>query len=175
MEFTPFIFPAWLRQVRRRVGGRFINVNVSVRHRVDVMRIASLFIAFVLSFFLAQAPVLAKVTATVSLSKQTMVVKVDGEVVGVWRVSTGRKGYATPRGAYSAKRLHARYFSRKYDNAPMHFAVFFRGGYAIHATNQVARLGRPASHGCVRLAPGNAKKFFALVKQRGGARINIVG
>jgi lipoprotein-anchoring transpeptidase ErfK/SrfK len=142
---------------------------------MDVMRIASLVFAFVLSLFLAHAPAIAKVTATVSLSKQTMVVKVDGEIVGVWRVSTGKKGYATPRGTYSAKRLHARYFSRKYDNAPMHYAVFFRGGYAVHATNQVARLGRPASHGCVRLAPGNARKFFALVKQKGGARISIVG
>jgi lipoprotein-anchoring transpeptidase ErfK/SrfK len=139
------------------------------------MRVLSVLFALLMSFFIAQAPALAKVTATVSLSKQTMVVKVDGEVVGVWRVSTGKKGFATPRGTYGVKRMASRYFSRKYDNAPMHFAVFFRGGYAIHATNQVARLGRPASHGCVRLAPGNARAFFALVKKKGGARISIVG
>jgi lipoprotein-anchoring transpeptidase ErfK/SrfK len=132
------------------------------------MRIASIVFAFFLSFFLAAAPAQARVTATVSLSKQIMVVKMDGEVVGVWRVSTGKKGFRTPKGAYNVKRMHARYFSRKYDNAPMHYAMFFRGGYAVHATNHVAALGRPASHGCVRLSPGNAKKLFALVKKRGG-------
>jgi lipoprotein-anchoring transpeptidase ErfK/SrfK len=140
------------------------------------MRIVSLIAASIMSLFLALAPAHAqgKVSATISIAKQTMVVKVDGEIVGVYRVSTGRKGFATPRGSYGVKRMHSRYFSRKYDNAPMHFAVFFRGGYAVHATNQVAALGRPASHGCVRLAPGNAKKFFALVKQNRGARITIV-
>jgi lipoprotein-anchoring transpeptidase ErfK/SrfK len=141
----------------------------------DVMRLASVLFAFLLSLLIVAAPAQAKVTATVSISKQTMVVKVDGEVVGVYRVSTGKKGYATPRGTYSAKRLHARYFSRKYNNAPMHYAVFFRGGYAVHSTSHVAALGRPASHGCVRLAPGNAKAFFALVKRKGGARITITG
>ncbi len=139
------------------------------------MRFASIAFAFLMSLFLVVGPSQAKVTATVSISKQTMVVKENGKVIGVWRVSTGKKGYATPRGTYSAKRLHARYFSKKYNNAPMHYAVFFRGGYAVHATNHVAQLGRPASHGCVRLAPGNAAKFFAAVKRSGGARITITG
>jgi lipoprotein-anchoring transpeptidase ErfK/SrfK len=140
---------------------------------MDAMRIVSLAFAFFMSLFLVIAPAQAKVTATVSLSKQTMTVRIDGETVAIWRVSTGRKGYLTPRGTYSVKRLASRHFSRKYDNAPMHYAVFFRGGYAIHATNNTSRLGRPASHGCVRLATGNAKAFFHLVKKRGGARITI--
>jgi lipoprotein-anchoring transpeptidase ErfK/SrfK len=144
-------------------------------NRVTVMRLASVFFAFVMSLFFVFAPAQAQVSATVSLSKQTMTVKVDGKVVGVWRVSTGKRGYGTPRGTYGVKRMHARYFSRKYNNAPMHYAVFFRGGYAVHATNHVAALGRPASHGCVRLAPGNARTFFALVSKRRGARISIVG
>jgi lipoprotein-anchoring transpeptidase ErfK/SrfK len=139
------------------------------------MRIVAFLVSMIFAALIAIAPATAgRVTATVSISKQVMVVKVDGETVGVWRVSTGKKGYATPRGVYSPKRMHSRYFSRKYDNAPMHYAVFFRGGYAIHSTNHVAALGRPASHGCVRLAPRNAAKFFALVQQnKRGARIVI--
>jgi lipoprotein-anchoring transpeptidase ErfK/SrfK len=139
------------------------------------MRLVSVAFAFLVSLFIVVAPAQAKVTATVSISKQIMVVKEDGAVVGVYRVSTGKQGYATPRGTYSAKRLAARYFSKKYNNAPMHFAVFFSGGYAIHATGHVAALGRPASHGCVRLATGNAREFFGIVQRSGGARITITG
>ncbi len=139
------------------------------------MRLASMVFVFVMSLFMAAGPVQAKVSATVSLSRQVMVVKVDGDTVAIWRVSTGRKGYATPRGSYKIKRLAARYFSKKYNNAPMHYAVFFKGGYAVHATGQVAALGRPASHGCVRLASGNAQQFFNLVRQQGGGRITITG
>ena len=43
------------------------------------------------------------------------------------------------------------WYSRKYDMSPMPYSVFFRGGYAIHGTGYVKQLGRPASHGCVRL------------------------
>lgn len=56
----------------------------------------------------------------------------------------------------------------------MPHSIFFRGGYAIHGTNAVGALGRPASHGCVRLAPGAAARLFSMVR-RDGARIRIVG
>jgi lipoprotein-anchoring transpeptidase ErfK/SrfK len=56
----------------------------------------------------------------------------------------------------------------------MPFAVFFTGGYAIHATDAVARLGQPASHGCIRLAPQNAAMFFELVKIYGKSNTKIV-
>jgi lipoprotein-anchoring transpeptidase ErfK/SrfK len=65
------------------------------------------------------------------------------------------------------------HYSRKYDNAPMPHSVFFHYGYAIHATDAVKALGRPASHGCVRLSPANASKLFALVKQHGSGRTRI--
>jgi hypothetical protein len=56
----------------------------------------------------------------------------------------------------------------------MPHSIFFLGGYAIHGTYSTAQLGRPASHGCVRLAPGNAAALFAMVKSE-GARISIAG
>jgi lipoprotein-anchoring transpeptidase ErfK/SrfK len=52
--------------------------------------------------------------------------------------------------------------------------VFFHGGYAVHGTNAVGSLGRPVSHGCVRLAPGNAAKLFSMVKQYGFGNTRIV-
>jgi L,D-transpeptidase catalytic domain len=64
--------------------------------------------------------------------------------------------------------------SYKYANAPMPNSIFFYGQFAIHGSNAVGALGRPASHGCIRLAPRNAAKLFALVKAQ-GAQIRIVG
>jgi lipoprotein-anchoring transpeptidase ErfK/SrfK len=67
------------------------------------------------------------------------------------------------------------WYSIKYDNAPMPYAIFFNGGYAIHGTDHVKRLGRPASHGCVRLHPRNAAALYARVRQAGrnNTRISI--
>jgi lipoprotein-anchoring transpeptidase ErfK/SrfK len=66
------------------------------------------------------------------------------------------------------------HYSRKYDNAPMPHSIFFKGGYAIHGTNHVGMLGRPASHGCVRLSPANASILYAIVgKDRGSTTIRV--
>lgn len=116
----------------------------------------------------------AKLVAKIDISSQTMVVSQNGVVKYKWPVSTGRSGYSTPTGSYSAKWLSRYHRSRKYNNAWMHYAVFFRGGYAIHATRNTKRLGRRASHGCVRLAPKHAAKFFSMVKRSGNSNTRIV-
>jgi lipoprotein-anchoring transpeptidase ErfK/SrfK len=109
----------------------------------------------------------------VDISSQSMAVNVNGWSYANWRVSTGREGFYTPRGSFGVSRMAKVYYSRKYDNAPMPNSVFFHGGFAIHATNHVRALGRPASHGCVRLAPGNAATLFALVQKYGPRRTRI--
>jgi len=116
----------------------------------------------------------AKVVAKVNIAEQKMVVSVDGEVKHVWHVSTARKGFATPRGTYAPKRMHAKYYSKKYYNSPMPYSIFFKGGYAVHGTTAVSKLGAPASHGCVRLATGNAAKLYQLVKAYGPSKARIV-
>ena len=117
----------------------------------------------------------AGVRATIDLSSQRMYVSVNGKPAYAWAVSTGRKGYSTPTGRYRPTRMYKEYYSRKYDNAPMPYSIFFRGGYAIHGTNHVKALGRRASHGCVRLAPSNARKLYNLVQRYGpkNTRISI--
>ena len=124
--------------------------------------------------FSSASALAAKLVAKIDLSSQTMVVSQNGVVKYKWPVSTGRKGYSTPTGSYSAKWLSRHHRSRKYNNAPMPYAVFFRGGYAVHATYETKRLGRPASHGCVRLHPDNAAKFFSLVQKNGNSNTRIV-
>ena len=123
--------------------------------------------------FFSATPSQAEVVARIDRSSQTMRVWVDGQYMYEWRVSTGRRGFGTPSGSFRPQRLAKRYFSQKYDNAPMHNAVFFHGGYAIHGTSHLSQLGTPASHGCVRLDPSNAAEFFELVRSRGAGRTRI--
>ncbi len=113
------------------------------------------------------------VNVEISISDQAMWVDVNGNHYANWKVSTARDGYYTPRGSYRVKRMAKEYYSQKYDNAPMPFSVFFKGGYAIHATDYVRSLGRPASHGCVRLHPRNAARLFSLVQKYGMQRTRI--
>lgn len=122
-------------------------------------------------------PVAPALKAHINLSSQTMTVKVHGETRHVWKISSGRRGYHTPNGTWRPKWMTRMHYSKKYDNAPMPYSVFFHGGYAIHATYATGRLGSPASHGCIRLSPGNAKKFYSLVSRYGksATRISITG
>src|SRR5438876_261787 len=74
-----------------------------------------------------------------------------------WKVSTGMRGYDTPSGTYTARSMNEIWYSKQWDDAPMPHATFFtKKGHAIHGTEETQKLGRPASHGCVRLAPENA-------------------
>lgn len=116
----------------------------------------------------------AGLEATVDISNQTMTVTRYGQVMHVWRVSTARKGYVTPRGSWRPVRLHRMWYSRKYDMSPMPYSVFFHGGYAIHGTNAVSRLGTPASHGCIRLDTSNAAKFYSMVQEVGPGNTRII-
>lgn len=114
--------------------------------------------------------------ARVDLSDQRMYVYVDEKLVYTFPVSSGRKGYGTPTGKWNAYWLSPKHRSRKYNDAPMPWAVFFHEGYAVHGTTDLRNIGRPASHGCIRLAPENAKTFFRLVEANGkeSALISIV-
>ena len=61
--------------------------------------------------------------------------------------------------------MHKMWYSRKYEMSPMPYSVFYHGGYAVHGTGAVKQLGRPASHGCVRLQTANAATFYSLVRE----------
>ena len=131
-------------------------------------------VAAILSLFVFATTAQARVNVRVNLSSQTMHVSNEAGESYVWPVSSGRMGYSTPRGVYKPQRLARMHYSRKYQMSPMPYSIFFRGGYAIHGTSAVGKLGQVASHGCIRLAPANAAKLFAMV-QREGATIAIDG
>ena len=118
----------------------------------------------------------AEVEIVIDVSTQSMNVEVNGWRYSRWKVSTAGEGYHTPRGSWRPFLLKAMHYSKKYDNSPMPHSIFFLGGYAIHATYSTRLLGRPASHGCIRLHPQNAAKLYALVQKYGlkSTRITIV-
>ncbi|MGE0564327.1 MAG: L,D-transpeptidase [Pseudolabrys sp.] len=107
-------------------------------------------------------PARAELVVTISKADQRMSVTVDGSEMYRWPVSTGRGRYATPNGRFRPVRFERSWYSRKYDNAPMPYSIFFYKGYAVHGTTELKQLGRPASHGCVRLHPDNAATLFSL-------------
>jgi lipoprotein-anchoring transpeptidase ErfK/SrfK len=116
----------------------------------------------------------ARVVVQIDKSSQRMSISVDGASLYTWPVSTGRGGYGTPSGRFRPQAMMRSYFSKKYYGAPMPHAIFFHYGFAIHGTNQISRLGGPASHGCVRLHPSNAATLFALVQRAGAANTEII-
>ena len=116
---------------------------------------------------------LADVVVAINKSAQRMTVIVDGVERHHWPISSGLGG-GPPSGSYRPERMERTWFSRKYDWSPMPHSIFFHKGYAIHGTRYVSRLGRRASHGCVRLHPANAAVLFALVQRQGMSRTRIV-
>src|SRR5262245_1280150 len=131
---------------------------------------------FALGLLLA-APTLAaaSILITVDKANQRMIVAVDGTQRFVWPVSTGRDGFATPSGAFTAFRMEEEHYSKEFDDAPMPHSIFFtKQGHAIHGTLEARRLGSAASHGCVRLSTANAAKLYALVDQHGLGATKVV-
>jgi lipoprotein-anchoring transpeptidase ErfK/SrfK len=115
------------------------------------------------------------VVATIDKGTQQMTIFVDGVETYTWPVSTGIGGYSTPSGEFTTSSMNKIWYSKQWDNAPMPHAVFFtKKGHAIHGTNEVKRLGKPASHGCVRLSPKNAETFFKLVEEKGLKNTQVV-
>lgn len=124
---------------------------------------ATLFTALALFPAAAQADVLAHIV----LSEQRLHLYVDGEKRHVWKVSAGKKPGWTHTGTFRPYHLSRNHRSRLFRGAPMPYSVFYDSHWAIHGTTAVKRLGRPASHGCVRLHPKNAAVLFNLVLKQG--------
>ena len=136
--------------------------------------IAMIALAFAVMAGAPMAADAATLVARVDISSQTMTVTHRGQVKYRWKVSTARPGKVTPSGSWTAKWLSRNHRSSRYNNAPMPWSIFYNGNYAVHGTDQVNRLGRPASAGCVRLAPQNAKTLFELAQREGLKNTRIV-
>ena len=134
------------------------------------------FAALILGLALAMAgPARAeRLEVRVSISQQKMLVYHEGRLLYDWPVSTAGRGSVTPAGIYKPEFLSKNHRSRRYNNAPMPFAIFYDGDYAIHGTDEERKLGRPASSGCVRLSRANAEILFSMVRAEGMENMRVV-
>jgi L,D-transpeptidase catalytic domain len=145
-----------------------------MREYVMFRRFLSSFVALLalVSISVFATPAIAGVDIRVNLASQTMTVTAPDGTARKWAISSGRSGYKTIRGVYRPYMLKTYHWSRKY-GGHMPNAIFFKGGFAIHGTSAVNRLGAPASHGCVRLHPAAARELFAMVKRHGQSSTRI--
>src|SRR5262245_40003071 len=135
------------------------------------------FAAIILTALISGAGAAAAASVQISINKvsQKMTVTFDGVEKYVWLVSTGARGYSTPSGSYTPFRMEPDHYSDEWDDAPMPHSIFFTPtGHAIHGSPHTKRLGRPVSHGCVRLAPSNAAKLYALVEKAGMKNTRVI-
>jgi lipoprotein-anchoring transpeptidase ErfK/SrfK len=117
----------------------------------------------------------SKILINIDKSRQEMTVFVDGLEQYTWPVSTGRAGYSTPSGTYTPTSMNEIWYSKQWDNSPMPHSIFFmKDGHAIHGTHEVKTLGKPVSHGCVRISPENAAILYDLVKEKGMPNTQVV-
>ncbi len=123
----------------------------------------------------AAAPARAGIFIKIDKTAQQMTVSVDGADLYVWPVSTGRRGYDTPNGAYTARWMEEMHYSKQWDYAPMPHSIFFTNeGHAVHGTYEQRNLGRAASHGCVRLSLKNATTLYRLVEKEGKKNTTVL-
>jgi len=142
-----------------------------MRHRRLAVRTAVLAATVIL---FATAPARTALLIAIDKTTQTMTVSVDGEPLYRWPVSTGKQGYNTPAGAFSPFRMERDHYSREWDDAPMPYSIFFtKKGHAIHGSYHRG-IGRPASHGCVRLSVRDAATLWRLVRQAKMANTTVV-
>jgi hypothetical protein len=142
---------------------------------MPVIRLLAAPAAAALLWLAPLGPAQARLLIEIDKSSQTMTVSQDGAALHRWPVSTGLRAYDTPSGQYTPFRMEKDHFSREWDDAPMPHSIFFtKQGHAIHGTTHLRAIGRPASHGCVRLDPGHARVLFDMVRREGLANTRVV-
>jgi lipoprotein-anchoring transpeptidase ErfK/SrfK len=100
----------------------------------------------------------------ISIDNQEMYLFEDGRIVRTNKVSTGIAGHRTPPGDYMVRNKSTKAWSNKYECMMLHWMSISRDGqYGIHALqgrSYLRKLGRPASHGCIRLSHDDATDTY---------------
>ena len=70
------------------------------------------------------------VVINIDKTNQKMTVFLDGIETYVWSISTGKGGYSTPSGTYTATSMNEIWYSKQWDNAPMPHSIFLYEGWS---------------------------------------------
>ena len=103
----------------------------------------------------------------IDLSEQTLIAYEGGTPVFGTVVSSGKPGFETPTGLF---RIQSKHVSTTMDNLAaddsaysiedVPWTMYFEGNYALHGAFWHSTFGRVRSHGCVNLAPADARWLF---------------
>lgn len=93
----------------------------------------------------------------VDLGAQTAQLYVDGTGQEVLPISSGRKGYATPKGEFVVTDKHRQWRSTLYGSSMPFYLRLSCRAFGLHAGHLP---GYPASHGCIRLRKKDAQALF---------------
>ena len=105
----------------------------------------------------------------INLKSQVMAIFEDGKLLDAFLISSGLPGMDTPKGTYTIHNKALRPWSKRYLlYMPFWMAITPDGKYGIHELPEwpngykegANHLGRPVSHGCVRLGVGAAKTVY---------------
>lgn len=110
----------------------------------------------------------------IDLTKQRLYGLENGQIKFTFVCSTSKSGLVLSNdeeseethdhiGVFTVLTKQINRFSKKY-RVNMPYALGYHGGHFIHATTEISRLGRRASHGCVRLSPRDAKTLYQWAK-----------
>lgn len=111
---------------------------------------------------------------SVSITKQTLVLYEGTEPVYATLVSTGEAGLADPDTTTATKRgifrIHTKHITatmasdevgEEFELRDVPYVQYFaEGGFALHGAYWHDRFGIPKSHGCINLAPEDARRLF---------------
>ncbi len=120
------------------------------------------------------SPTKVHLKIVVNKSVQRIYVYKDMKQLYTFKSSTGKAEHPTQNGVFHPYLLETMHYSRKYYNSPMPWSVFFNGGTAIHGTEDIWSLGRPASHGCVRTHPVSARRIYNLIRKYGTENTTVI-
>lgn len=102
----------------------------------------------------------------VDLGQQTLVAYRGDQPIFATLVSTGRDGFETPTGLFRISEKHKTRTMRGADSAGVFevaevpWTMFYRGNYALHGAYWHDDFGKVRSHGCINLAPLDARWIF---------------
>lgn len=118
----------------------------------------------------------------VSLEDRKLALIEDGQVKDVFPVAVGKPSTPSPVGTFTIERRVANpvyhHDGRTVQPGP-HNPVGTRWmglsirGYGIHGTNVPSSIGKPASHGCIRMGKADVEKLFSEVAV--GDTVELIG
>lgn len=103
----------------------------------------------------------------VDLSEQTLVAYEGEQPIFTTLVSSGREGFASPTGTFRIESKHVsttmddtESLTEAYSIEDVPWTMYFHESFALHAAFWHDHFGRTRSHGCINLAPADARWLF---------------